>query len=60
MNHDDNPNAWAVKDDDDVDGRCVVTVTRDVEAGEEVCISYVDLDASSEERRTVLRDYGVL
>jgi hypothetical protein len=60
MNHDDSSNAWAAKDDDDVDGRCVLIATRNVKAGEEVCINYVDPDASSEDRRIILRDYGVL
>ena len=59
MNHADSPNALAIKGDDEVDGRAVLTAARNIAAGEEVCISYVAEDASEIERKAVLRDYGV-
>jgi SET domain len=57
LNHADDPGASALKGDDDVDGRAVLSAARDITAGEELCISYIDLDAS--DRSAVLRDYGV-
>jgi hypothetical protein len=32
---------------------------RDIAVGDEVCMSYVDLDASASEQAAALRDYGV-
>ena len=61
MNHADEPNASALKDDCDVDGRAVLSACRDIAAGEEVCMSYVSTndEMSLEERAAVLRDYGI-
>jgi hypothetical protein len=59
MNHSDTPNAWAMKDDDAVDGRTVISATRSICKGEEICISYVGSEASESERAAALRDYGV-
>ena len=59
MNHADDPNAHAIKGDDDVDGRAVLTATRDIAKGEEICISYIDLDATECVKAAALRDYGV-
>lgn len=59
INHSNEPNAWAVKDDDDADGRCVLSAIRDIRPGEEICISYVGPDASPSARLAALHDYGV-
>jgi hypothetical protein len=59
MNHADGPNAHAIKSDDDVDGQAVLTSTQHIATGEEICISYVDLEASESVRAAALRDYDV-
>lgn len=59
MNHSQDPNAQALKEDYDMDGRVVICATRDIAAGEEVCISYIDLDGSHSEQRQALLDYGI-
>ena len=59
INHSQEPNACAMKEDYDMDGRAVICAVRDIAAGEEVCISYIDLDAPEHEQRRALLDYGI-
>ncbi|KAG0566079.1 hypothetical protein KC19_7G037000 [Ceratodon purpureus] len=58
MNHSCRPNAKAFKRDEDRDGHAVLLATRPIKRGEEVTISYIDEDASIEERRAALADYA--
>ena len=58
MNHSCAPNASTSKGDDSVDGIAVVTALQDIEAEEEIFISYIDEDMPLEERQHALRDYG--
>lgn len=59
MNHSQDPNARAMKEDYDMDGRAVICAVRDIAPGEEVCISYIDLSAPESEQRQALLDYGI-
>ena len=58
INHSCDPNAHAMKGPEDEDGCAVVLAKRDIAAGEEVTISYIDEALSFEERQAALRDYG--
>lgn len=60
MNHSCRPNARAFKRDEDRDGHAVLLALRPIKKGEEVTISYIDEDASLEERRAALADYAFL
>jgi len=59
MNHAHAPNAAALKGDADFDGSAVVVAQQLIDAGDELCISYVDEGAPLEERLAALRDYGI-
>lgn len=59
MNHSSDPNAETTKEDSDMDGKAVISAKLDIGEGEEVLISYVDLDAPESEQRSALRDYGI-
>lgn len=59
MNHSQDPNAQALKEDYDMDGNAVICAKRDIAAGEEICISYIDLDAPEADQRQALLDYGI-
>eukprot|EP00892_Ulva_mutabilis_P007169 jgi/Ulvmu1/4824/UM020_0109.1 len=59
MNHSQEPNASALKEDYDMDGRAVICAERDISPGEEVCITYIDLSAPDSAQRAALRDYGI-
>ncbi|EFN50876.1 hypothetical protein CHLNCDRAFT_141673 [Chlorella variabilis] len=58
FNHSCDPNAEAFKRDEDEDGGAVILALRDIQAGEEVTLSYIDEEAPLEERRQQLADYG--
>jgi len=58
MNHSCRPNAKAFKRDEDRDGHAVLLATRAIKRGEEITISYIDEDASLEERQALLADYA--
>lgn len=57
-NHSCVPNAEAFKRDEDDDGSAVILALRDIAAGEEVMLSYIDEEAPLEERQEQLADYG--
>lgn len=59
-NHSCAPNLASLKGEHDVDGTAVLVATRDVRAGEELCVCYIDAPpgASLAQRREALRDYG--
>ena len=59
MNHSQAPNAEALKEDYDGDGRAVICAGRAIATGEELCISYIDLDAPQADQRQALLDYGI-
>ena len=60
MNHNCEPNVSLLKEEDEeeCDGRVVARTTRDVDAGEELCNSYVDVTLPLRRRRRELREYG--
>lgn len=58
MNSDCDPNVAPVKDDEDVDGKCVLVAKRNISAGEELTMCYVDENADVKTRRAELADYG--
>ena len=58
MNSDCDPNVAPMKDDEDIDGKCVLVAKRDISAGEELTMCYVDENADVETRRAELADYG--
>jgi hypothetical protein len=58
LNSDCDPNVAPVKEDADVDGRCVLVAKRDIREGEELTMCYVDESMDVKERRAELRDYG--
>ena len=59
MNHSSSPNAETQKEDSDMDGKTVIPARQDIQEGDEIRISYVDLSASESEQLTALRDYGI-
>ncbi|KAH7440736.1 hypothetical protein KP509_03G007800 [Ceratopteris richardii] len=59
-NHSCVPNMKAFKRDEDKDGQAVLLATRPIQFGEELTISYIDEDASWEERKALLKDYGFI
>lgn len=58
FNHSCDPNVVLLKPQGDFSDRTAVLALRDIAAGEELCISYIDEDASLEDRNEMLRDYG--
>ena len=58
VNSDCDPNVAPIKEDADVDGRCVLVARRDIREGEELTMCYVDESADVATRRAELRDYG--
>ena len=60
LNHDCEPNVTLLKEEgqEERDGRVVARLTRDVEAGEELCNAYVDVSLPVRRRRRELREYG--
>jgi hypothetical protein len=58
INHSCYPNAALLKQPGDLDDRTSVITIRDIKAGEEVVISYIDEDAPRLERQSQLKDYG--
>ena len=58
VNSDCDPNVAPLKDDADVDGRCVLVAKRDIREGEELTMCYVDETADVATRRAELLDYG--
>lgn len=60
MNHSSSPNAETQKEDSDMDGKAIISAREDIQEGDEVRISYVDLSASESEQLTALRDYGIM
>jgi hypothetical protein len=58
VNSDCDPNVAPLKDDADVDGRCVLVAKRDIREGEELTMCYVDETADVATRRAELSDYG--
>ena len=55
LNHDCEPNAVVVFEQDST---ATVAALRPIQKGEEVCISYIDVDQPVDERRADLLDYG--
>ncbi|WCJ37604.1 histone-lysine N-methyltransferase ATXR2 [Euphorbia peplus] len=58
MNHSCCPNARAFKREEDRDGQATIIALRNISAGEEITISYIEEDLPLEERRALLADYG--
>ena len=60
INHSCDPSLASTKGEKDVDGRAVLVATRDIAAGEELYMSYIDASEGSSpgQRRQELRDYG--
>ena len=59
LNHSCEPNVHLLKEpSEEVDGRVVARLTRDVVAGEELCNAYVDVSLPVRRRRRELREYG--
>ena len=62
FNHSCEPSAAALKSQEHdsavVGGDAVLVSTRDISPGEELTISYVETEASFEERREALQAYG--
>ena len=59
LNHSCAPNAHAFKRKDvDTDGSAVILAKRDIAAGEEVLLSYINESAPYHERQNALKDYG--
>ena len=59
LNHDCDPNSEPFKDERDITGACTIVARRDIAAGEEITISYLDDDDKSrDERQDALADYG--
>ena len=60
FNHDCDPNAAPLKDENDKTGACVIVARRPISAGEEITISYL-ADSSNQTRdarQDALADYG--
>lgn len=60
INHSCQPNAHALRSEDDPNSFAVIVATQDIPAGEEVTISYVDESLPYELRQEALQDYGFL
>jgi len=61
LNHDCDPNAEPMKGEKDITGACVIVARRDIAAGEEITMSYLDDDSKSrDERQAALVDYGFI
>lgn len=58
MNNDCDPNVTPLKDDGDIDGKCVLVAKRAIAAGEELTMCYVDEGMDVRARRAELLDYG--
>eukprot|EP01043_Picozoa_sp_COSAG02_P013257 COSAG02_NODE_527_length_20704_cov_120.745462_9_plen_674_part_00 len=55
LNHDCEPNAVVVFEQD---AMATVAALRSIRKGDEICISYIDVDQNADERRADLLDYG--
>ena len=55
LNHDCEPNAVVVFEKDAI---ATVAALRTIRKGDEICISYIDVEQSADERRADLLDYG--
>lgn len=60
FNHSCQPNAQALRSEDDLNSFAILVATQDIPAGDEVNISYVDEALPYEQRQEALRDYGFL
>lgn len=60
FNHSCQPNAHALRSEDDLNSFAVIVATQDIPAGDEVTISYVDESLPYEQRQEALQDYGFL
>lgn len=60
INHSCQPNAHALRSEDDPNSFAVIVATQDIPAGEEVTISYIDESLPYELRQNALQDYGFL
>ncbi|KAK9840433.1 hypothetical protein WJX74_009879 [Apatococcus lobatus] len=58
INHSCDPNAQALKGDDDIDGQAVIVVKKPIGKGDEITISYIDELMPYKQRQEALRDYG--
>lgn len=59
INHSCAPNAHAFKRKGlDTDGCAVILAKQDIQAGDEICTSYIEESAPYHERQTALKDYG--
>eukprot|EP00124_Ichthyophonus_hoferi_P003805 Ihof_evm1s356 gene=Ihof_evmTU1s356 len=57
LNHSCCPNVALLKGETDLDGSVVVRALKDINEGDELCISYIEENDSLETRRAVLKDY---
>ena len=60
INHSCQPNAQALRSEDDLNSFAVIVATQDIPVGHEVTISYVDELLPYEQRQAALQDYGFL
>ena len=59
MNHSCDPNTHAYKRAGvDTDGSAIILAKRAIEAGEEICISYIEESEPHQVRQSALEDYG--
>ena len=58
INHSCQPNAHALRSDDDANSNAVILAKQDISSGTEITISYIDETLSSQERQAALQDYG--
>jgi len=58
INHSCQPNAHAIRFEQDLNCSAVIIAKHSIPAGEEITISYIDESLSYEERQEALKDYG--
>ncbi len=58
INHSCQPNAHAIRSEQDLYCSAVIIAKHSIPAGEEITISYIDESLSYEERQEALEDYG--
>ena len=58
MNHSCQPNAHALRSEDDPNSFAVIVAKEDIPAGDELTISYIDESLPFDQRQEALQDYG--
>ena len=58
INHSCQPNAHAIRSEQDATCSAIIIAKHSIPAGEEITISYIDESLSYEERQEALEDYG--